>query len=68
MKLMMLCKKYAGAFFGPEMKYAGNNKMTFRSKSENLVYLYINDDKIELYDATHLQEKGALEALTARSF
>lgn len=42
--------------------------MIFRSKSENLVYLYINDDKIELYDAIYLQGKGALEALTARSF
>ncbi len=50
-----------GGFFGPELKYAGYDKIIFRGKAENLVYLYINNDRIELCDAAHLQGKGALE-------
>lgn len=50
-----------GGFFGPELKYAGYDKIIFRGKSDHLVYLYIHNDKIELRDATHLQGKGALE-------
>jgi len=50
-----------GGFFGPELKYAGYDKIIFRGKANNLVYLYINNDKIELRDASYLQGKGALE-------
>ncbi len=50
-----------GGFFGPELKHAGYDKIIFRGKSPELVYLYINNDTVELRDATHLQGKGALE-------
>ncbi|KJS00762.1 MAG: aldehyde dehydrogenase [Peptococcaceae bacterium BRH_c4a] len=50
-----------GGFFGPELKHAGYDKIIFRGKSPNLVYLWINNDKVELRDASHLQGKGALE-------
>jgi aldehyde:ferredoxin oxidoreductase len=50
-----------GGFFSAEMKYAGYDKVVFRNKSPGWVYLYINNDKVELRDATHLQGKGALE-------
>ncbi len=50
-----------GGFFGPELKHAGYDKIIFRGKSDHLVFLYINNDKIEIRDATHLQGKGALE-------
>ncbi len=53
-----------GGFFGPELKHAGYDKIIFRGKAQKLTYLYINNDTIELHDATHLQGKGALE--TAR--
>lgn len=53
-----------GGFFGPELKYAGYDKIIFRGKAQKLTYLYINNDTIELRDATHLQGKGTLE--TAR--
>lgn len=50
-----------GGFFGPELKHAGYDKIIFTGKSESLVYLYINNDKVELRDASHLAGKGALE-------
>jgi aldehyde:ferredoxin oxidoreductase len=50
-----------GGFFAPEMKYAGYDKIVFRGKSPNLVYVWINNDKVEIRDASHLQGKGAVE-------
>jgi len=50
-----------GGFFAPEMKYAGYDKLVFRGKSPNLVYIWINNDKVEIRDATHLHGKGAVE-------
>ena len=50
-----------GGFFAPELKYAGYDKVIFRGKSPELVYLYIHNDKVELRDATHLKGKGAVE-------
>jgi aldehyde:ferredoxin oxidoreductase len=49
-----------GGFFGPELKHAGYDKIVIRGKSPSLVYLWINDDKVEIRDAGHLQGKGAL--------
>ncbi len=50
-----------GGFFGPELKYAGYDKIILRGKAQSLVYLYINNDKVEIRDAAHLQGKGASE-------
>ena len=50
-----------GGYFGPELKYAGYDKIVFRGKSSSLVYLYIDNDRIEIRDAGHLQGKGASE-------
>ncbi len=50
-----------GGFFAPEMKYAGYDKIIFRGKSPSLIYVWINNDKIELRDASHLRGKGAIE-------
>jgi benzoyl-CoA reductase subunit BamB len=50
-----------GGFWAPELKYAGYDKVIFRGKSPNLVYLWINNDKVEIRDASHLQGKGADE-------
>lgn len=50
-----------GGFFGPELKYAGYDKIIFRGKAEKLVYVYINNDKVQIRDAGHLKGKGALE-------
>ena len=50
-----------GGFWGPELKYAGYDKVIFRGKSPKLVYLWINNDKVEIRDASHLKGKGAVE-------
>jgi aldehyde:ferredoxin oxidoreductase len=50
-----------GGFFGPELKHAGYDKIIIRNKAPDLVYLWINNDKVEIRDASHLQGKGALE-------
>jgi len=50
-----------GGFWAPELKYAGYDKLIIRGKSPNLVYLWINNDRVEIRDASHLQGKGAGE-------
>jgi benzoyl-CoA reductase subunit BamB len=50
-----------GGFFAPELKYAGYDKIIFRGKSPDLIYLYVNNDKVEIRDASHLKGKGAVE-------
>lgn len=50
-----------GGFFAPELKYAGYDKVILRGQSPDLVYLWINNDKVEIRDASHLKGKGSLE-------
>ena len=50
-----------GGFWAPELKYAGYDNVILRGKSPDLVYLWINNDKVEIRDASHLQGKGAIE-------
>jgi benzoyl-CoA reductase subunit BamB len=48
-----------GGFFAPELKYAGYDKVIISGKSEELVYLWIHNDKVEIRDASHLKGMGA---------
>ena len=50
-----------GGFFAPELKYAGYDKVIIRGKSPDWVYLWINNDKVELRDARHLLGKSTYE-------
>ncbi|MFH1319159.1 MAG: aldehyde ferredoxin oxidoreductase N-terminal domain-containing protein [Bacteroidota bacterium] len=50
-----------GGFWAPELKYAGYDKVILSGKSPELVYLWINNDKVEIRDASHLKGKGAIE-------
>jgi benzoyl-CoA reductase subunit BamB len=50
-----------GGFLAPELKYAGYDKVVFRGKSSELVYVWIHNDKVEIRDAAHLKGKGAVE-------
>jgi aldehyde:ferredoxin oxidoreductase len=50
-----------GGYFGPELKYAGYDKIVLRGKSPALVYLYIHNETVEIRDAEHLRGKGASE-------
>ena len=54
-----------GGFFAPELKYAGYDKIVISGKSEELVYLWINNDKVEIRDASHLKGLGATETSEA---
>jgi aldehyde:ferredoxin oxidoreductase len=50
-----------GGFWSAELKYSGYDKVIFRNKSPEWVYLWIHNDEVELRDATHLKGRGALE-------
>src|SRR4030043_1592527 len=58
---LLMAYSMMGGFWAPEFKYAGYDKMILRGKSPNLVYLWINNDKVEIRDASHLHGKGAVE-------
>jgi len=58
---LLMAYSMMGGFWAPELKYAGYDKVIIRGKSPDLVYLWINNDKIEIRDASHLQGKGAIE-------
>ncbi len=55
----------SGGIFGPMLKYAGYDLIIFEGKSKKPVYLWINDDKVELRDATALWGKIVPEATEA---
>jgi len=50
-----------GGFFAPELKYAGYDSLVISGKSPELVYLWINNGKVEIRDASHLRGKGSVE-------
>ncbi|HBW35678.1 aldehyde ferredoxin oxidoreductase family protein [Desulfosporosinus sp. BICA1-9] len=50
-----------GGFFAPELKHAGYDKVIIRGQSPDLVYLWINNDKVEIRDASHLAGMGTNE-------
>jgi aldehyde:ferredoxin oxidoreductase len=52
-----------GGFFGPELKYAGYDRIVIHGKSSQLVYLWIDNGRVEIRDAGHLRGKGALETI-----
>ena len=51
----------AGGFWGAELKRAGWDAIIIEGKAANPVYLWINDDKVEIRDASHLWGKATLE-------
>src|SRR3990172_9524026 len=57
----LMAHSLMGSYFGPEMKFAGYDKIIIRGKSPKLVYLWINNDKVEIRDARHLAGKGTRE-------
>ncbi len=53
-----------GSYFGPEIKYAGYDKIILKGKAPSLVYIWIHNDKVEIRDASHLSGKGTRETAT----
>ncbi len=58
---LLMAYSMMGGFWAPELKHAGYDKVILSGKSPSLVYLWINNDKVELRDASHLQGKGTVE-------
>ena len=54
-----------GGFWGPELKYAGYDKLILSGRSPELVYLWIHNDRVEIREAKHLEGMGSLEAAEA---
>jgi len=50
-----------GGHWGAEIKQAGYDNIVISGKSPTPVYLWINDDKVELRDASHLWGKSISE-------
>ena len=48
----------AGGHFGPRLKFAGFDGILASGISERPVYLFVNEDRAELRDATHLWGKN----------
>ncbi len=58
---LLLAYSMMGGFWAPELKHAGYDKVIFSGRSPELVYLWINNDQVEIRDASHLQGKGVVE-------
>ena len=52
----------AGGYFGPAMKRAGFDHLVIQGKAQEPVYLWINDNNIEIKSARHLWGKNIREA------
>lgn len=55
----------SGGYFGPELKKAGFDAVFVQGISKKPVYVWINDGKVEIRDASHLWGKDVLETETA---
>ena len=47
-----------GGYFGAELKFAGYDFIIFQGKAKRPVYLWVDNDKIELRSAEHIWGKG----------
>ncbi len=57
----------ANGFFGACLKFSGYDAIVIQGQAKNWVYLYINDDVVELRDARHLVGKDTWETQDALS-
>ena len=48
----------SGGSFGAELKYAGYDLVIIEGKAQKPVYLWINDDRVEIRDAGHIWGKN----------
>lgn len=54
-----------GGHLAAELKYAGYDAIVFQGAATRPVYLFVDDDVVEVRDATNLWGKGAIEAEVA---
>jgi len=50
-----------GGYWAPQLKYAGYDKIIIKGKAPEWVYLWIEDDKVEIRDASHLRGRSTYE-------
>jgi len=55
---------HASGYWGPELKFAGWDAIVLEGRSEKPVYLWINDEKVEIRDAQEIWGKDIFEAET----
>jgi aldehyde:ferredoxin oxidoreductase len=55
------CDTYAGGHFGPELKFAGYDYLSLTGRAPAPVYIWIDDDTIQIRDAKHLWGKDTHE-------
>jgi len=55
------CYSNIGGFLGTELKHAGYDTIVIAGKSPTPVYLWINNDQVEIRDASHLWGKDTRE-------
>ncbi|MEM2464883.1 MAG: aldehyde ferredoxin oxidoreductase family protein, partial [Candidatus Bathyarchaeia archaeon] len=48
------CRSSAGGYFGVEIKFAGYDAIIIEGKSEEPIYVWINDNNIEFRKASHI--------------
>jgi len=53
----------AGGHFGPEIKYAGHDALVILGKAPQLSYILIEDDEVEIREASFLKGKGVFETV-----
>jgi aldehyde:ferredoxin oxidoreductase len=51
-----------GGYWGPELKFAGYDGLIIEGKAEKPVYLWIDDGRVEIRDASHLWGKNPFKA------
>jgi aldehyde:ferredoxin oxidoreductase len=54
-------KSNFGAYWGPELKFAGYDHIVLQGKAENPSYIWINEGQVEIRDAGHLWGKDTFE-------
>jgi aldehyde:ferredoxin oxidoreductase len=51
----------AGGNLAAELRFAGINNIVIRGRAEGLVYLCIEDERVDIVDASHLRDKTVLQ-------
>jgi aldehyde:ferredoxin oxidoreductase len=51
----------SGGYFGPEFKFTGYDGIVIKGKSKHPVYLQINDDEVQINDASFVWGKDTIE-------
>jgi len=61
----LLGQSNSGGFLGPQLKYAGYDTLIIEGQAKKPVYLWIDDDNVEIRPAEHLWGKTTREAKRA---